>query len=82
MTTRQSNEQIKDMRAIQHRFEDVVDRQEELEGRLEMIENTLQAVAEEQGLSIGGACTDCEQSLLVIDNGRLSCPVCDTKRQL
>lgn len=72
----------REVRAIQHRLKDVCDRQEELDGRLEMIENTLQAVAEEQGLSIGGACTDCERSLLVIEDGRLSCPVCDTQRQL
>lgn len=82
MNSHRSDGRRRRVRAIQHRLEDVIDRQEELDGRLEMIENTLQAVAEEQGLSIGGACTDCGQSLLVIENGRLSCPVCGNQRQL
>jgi hypothetical protein len=49
----------------------------EAEKRLDCLETTLSAVADEvEGLSLSSRCSKCEESMLLIRDGILYCPSC------
>lgn len=80
MDSNHSHSHIEQERPLQEQLTQVRNQQEELEHRLEMLENTLQAVATQDGNSIGGECQECNQCLLVIQNGVMDCPKCGHQR--
>lgn len=60
---------------------------ENLERRLAAIEdeqyllrNTLCGLARENGITVGGVCSDCNRSYVLIERGMLYCPKCRTQR--
>jgi len=56
---------------------DLRERLVETEERVEQLQNTLQAVAREAGIaSVTHPCRRCEQSLLLVRDGRIYCPSC------
>ena len=55
----------------------------EVEERLDCLETTLAAVADEiDGISLSGQCSNCEEALLLIKDGTLYCPCCGNGRPL
>jgi len=59
------------------------DRIEELEQRLECLENTLRAVTNNiDGLSLSGRCVSCKKCLQVIEDGTMYCPRCGDGQSL
>jgi len=49
----------------------------ELEKRVDCLETTLAAVADEiDGLSLSSRCSKCEESMLIVRDGMLYCPYC------
>lgn len=53
------------------------------EQRLDCIETTLAAIADEiDGLSLSSRCSKCEESLLLIKDGMLYCPHCGSGHTL
>ena len=54
-----------------------------VERRLDCMETTLAAVADEiDGLALSSRCSNCEESLLLIKDGMLCCPNCGDGRPL
>ncbi|MCU4741171.1 hypothetical protein [Natronoglomus mannanivorans] len=56
---------------------------ERVQLRLEQVERTLSAVANETaGIQIAGPCTRCERSLLVMRDNSFTCPTCQYQRSI
>ncbi|WP_263019770.1 DUF2333 family protein [Natronobiforma cellulositropha] len=61
----------------------VRDQLERVERRLGQLEQTLAAVASENGrVRVAGPCTRCERSLLLARGDTLYCPCCEYRRSL
>lgn len=59
------------------------DQVETVQLRLEQLERTLSAVANETaGIQIAGPCTRCERSLLIMRDNSFTCPTCQYQRSL
>ncbi len=63
-------------RTSQPDLERIVARLETAEQRLVQVQNTLDGVAREAGVSIGCPCSRCDRSYLLVKGGALSCPLC------
>lgn len=67
----------------QIQIERVMARLERTERRMLQVENALSGVANHVGgLSIGGPCPDCTQSLLLVSQGSMNCPQCSYQEPL
>lgn len=72
----ESDREREDREALREQFES-------LQVRLEQLERTLSAVANETaGIQIAGPCTRCERSLLIVRDNSFTCPACQYQRSL
>lgn len=53
-----------------------------LEHEHDRIRNTLCGLAREADVTIGGACSDCDQAYVLIERGMMHCPKCRTRRAI
>lgn len=67
-------------RQLRARLDEMNNRLESTQEEIEQLRNTIDAVAEQAGVSIGPVC-ECHRSRLVVTSGEAYCPVCD-RRQL
>lgn len=61
---------------------ELVDRLDAVERQQRQLKRAIDAVARQSGVSIGCPCTRCEQSYLLVADGRLSCPACGYSESL
>lgn len=72
----ESGRECEDREALREQLESV-------QVRLEQLERTLSAVANETaGIQIAGPCTRCERSLLIVRDNSFTCPTCQYRRSL
>jgi len=63
--------------------QELAERVVDAEQRLDCLETTLAAVADEiDGLSLSSRCSKCEESMLIIKDGTLYCPTCGAGHSL
>ncbi|MXV61262.1 hypothetical protein GS429_04125 [Natronorubrum sp. JWXQ-INN-674] len=78
--------QLEDARIRLERAEsqlgDLTERLERTEYRLLLLDTTLQAVARRTSVSIGCACDHCDRSYLLITDGMLVCPNCNSRQSI
>ncbi len=66
-------------REVRTRLDEVSDQLETAREEIEQLQNTVGAIAEESGVSIGPVC-ECRRSLLVVTSGEIYCPACGYHR--
>ncbi|KMT45833.1 hypothetical protein EL22_27035 [Halostagnicola sp. A56] len=69
-------------RALSAELEQMTARLEATERRLGRLQNTVNAVAREAGVSMDGPCGHCGRSHLIVADGTLRCPSCGYRRSL
>ncbi|WP_254530880.1 hypothetical protein [Natrinema gelatinilyticum] len=58
------------------------ERLEVIERRHCMLQNTVEALGREAGVSVGSPCSHCDQSHMLIKDGHMYCPHCGHRRTI
>ncbi|WP_254524218.1 hypothetical protein [Natrinema caseinilyticum] len=69
-------------RAMSAQLAALNERLEVIERRHCKLQNTVEALGREAGVSVGSPCSHCDESYMLIKNGHMYCPHCGHRRTM